>query len=373
MDLAQLVSWEFDVNRRIFRFDGRFSLLYRCGTTQENHGKMSDYEYVREFVHADDIELVRENIRHALSSANSQSTGQFEHRIVRKEDYEVRHVLVRYEVLRDTFGKAVRILGANQDITDRKRIEVALQKSEEKYSKLFMLSPDPICLSRISDSLVIEANESFCKAMGVSPQAILEHSVLVADYWLVPEERQNFIDFLIVKGEASGYETSFKRENGSIWKGIVSSRLVDFFGVPYVLSVIQDITDRVALEERLNAALAEKEALLSELQHRVKNSFSIVASLFSIGRAEIKDERASAVLLDAEERVRAIGSIYDRLKVSSSIKYVDLRPYVTDLARSLVETYSASAGTVKLELELEDLRLARKSHEKGTRDPVSIV
>ncbi|HII98618.1 MAG TPA: PAS domain S-box protein, partial [Methanoregula sp.] len=143
MDLARLVNWEFDALTGIFTFNDRFYILY--GTTAEREGgyQMSAEEYARRFVPPEDQGLVADSVREALEATDPTFISQVEHRIVRR-DGEIRTIVVRFGIIQDENGRTVRTHGANQDITDRKRMEQALFESEAKLRRINDNAPDMI-------------------------------------------------------------------------------------------------------------------------------------------------------------------------------------------------------------------------------------
>jgi PAS domain S-box-containing protein len=133
MDLAKLVYWELDTVKNIFIFNDRFYAIY--GTTAEREGGnfMTPEAYTEKFVYPDDRERVAVVIERNLSSTIGINT--LEHKIVRR-DGQVRDIVVCIEVERDLEGRPVRIYGANQDITERKQAEVALERANRKLGLL---------------------------------------------------------------------------------------------------------------------------------------------------------------------------------------------------------------------------------------------
>ena len=127
MDLANLVHWEYDVETGMFSFDEQFYGLY--GTTSEHEGGplMSAETYVRKFIPPEESNVVPESIIKTLSANDPNFTHQVEHRIIRA-DGEERHVIVRYGVVCDRTGMPVKIRGANQDVTERKRAAEAFTR-----------------------------------------------------------------------------------------------------------------------------------------------------------------------------------------------------------------------------------------------------
>jgi PAS domain S-box-containing protein len=131
-DLAKIVYWELDWTTKMFTFDDLFYAFY--GTTAELEGGylMASEEYGKRFVHPDDRAMVRQSVEMIRLGKDKEFLVDLEHRIIRR-DGEVRHILARTRGFRDTKGRIIRCYGANQDITDRKRLEnqvLQAQKTE---------------------------------------------------------------------------------------------------------------------------------------------------------------------------------------------------------------------------------------------------
>ncbi len=135
MDLANLVNWEYDVGTGIFTFNDQFYTLY--GTTAELEGgyQMSAKNYAQKFVYPEDLGVVAEEVEKAIKTSDPHYMSQREHRIIRR-DGEIRDIVVRIRLVKDAAGRTVKTRGANQDITERKRMEEALRHANAKLSML---------------------------------------------------------------------------------------------------------------------------------------------------------------------------------------------------------------------------------------------
>ena len=127
MDLSQLVKWEFDLVTGMFIFDDQFYVLYGTRAEREGGYLMSANVYVQEFVHPDDTLLVAEVIEETLAGTELRDPVQLEHRIVRR-DGAIRDIVVKFKILRDNNGNIIKTYGANQDITEYKRLEKMLSQ-----------------------------------------------------------------------------------------------------------------------------------------------------------------------------------------------------------------------------------------------------
>jgi two-component sensor histidine kinase len=121
-----------------------------------------------------------------------------------------------------------------------------------------------------------------------------------------------------------------------------------------------DITERKNAEERLQRLIVEKDMLMKELQHRVKNNLGVVTSLLDLEEAKCSDESARRVLSNAIARVRSISAIYERLYLSEDLANVDLSLYIEDLARSLFSTYNLDSERVFLRIRVDRILLDTK-------------
>ena len=170
MNLAQLVNWEFDVATGIFTFDDRFYAFY--GTTAELEGgnQMPADVYVKKFVHPDDQYVVADEVNKAIQATDFGYESQVEHRIIRRNG-EIRHIVVRFGITKDKDGRTIKTHGANQDITERKRAEEALRKSEEKYRTIFENTGTAMVIVE-EKNIISLANKEFAQLSGFSKDDI---------------------------------------------------------------------------------------------------------------------------------------------------------------------------------------------------------
>jgi signal transduction histidine kinase/DNA-binding response OmpR family regulator len=129
MGLAHIVNWEFDVADGCYIFDDAFYAF--CGTTAEQEGgyRMPVNEYIKRFMHPDDMPLFRRHRDEGAANREREFSHDVEYRIVRS-DGEVSYILSRSRVFKDADGRVIRRYGANQDITERKLAEEELRKAK---------------------------------------------------------------------------------------------------------------------------------------------------------------------------------------------------------------------------------------------------
>lgn len=127
MALANLGHWEHDIIHNVVTLNDHFYRIYDTTVEQVGGYTMSAEEMMRRFVHPDDLEPLRAHLREIAVKADSLSGDQYEHRIL-CPDGNVGHAAVRISYIKDTSGKVIKAFGVTQDITDRKRVEEALEK-----------------------------------------------------------------------------------------------------------------------------------------------------------------------------------------------------------------------------------------------------
>ncbi len=150
---------------------------------------------------------------------------------------------------RDDEGNTLGTEGIIRDVTELKRAEAALKKSEETFRKAFHTSPDAININRLSDGMFVSINDGFTKATGYTAEDVIGRTPSEIDLWLNPEDRDRMVGTMIEHGEVRNLEAPFRKKNGSIDIALMSASIIDIDGVAHILSITRDITERKRAEE----------------------------------------------------------------------------------------------------------------------------
>lgn len=142
MDLAKIVSWEYDIKSEMFTFDNHFYVLYGTTEGKERETLMSSGEYAQKFIPPEEVPHIRGEIAHALKATDPDYSGNIEGTVIRA-DGERRNINIRFGIVKDENGKTIKIYGANQDITELKKSEYELIRSNERF-KAVMDSLDAV-------------------------------------------------------------------------------------------------------------------------------------------------------------------------------------------------------------------------------------
>lgn len=130
----------------------------------------------------------------------------------------------------------------------------------------------------------------------------------------------------------------------------------------------EDITDRLNLLAQLKSSLHEKESLLKEVHHRVKNNLQIVISLLNMQSRYITDDKLLAVLLESQDRVRMMARVHERLCRSDDLSHVDMEDYIQFITQNLFKSYGFSPSRLTCSVAIKGVVL-----DINTAIPVGLI
>ncbi len=152
------------------------------------------------------------------------------------------------------------------DITEQKRVQEALKKSEEKFAKAFHHGPMAVTLSSARDSRYLDVNETFERITGWRRDEVIGRTSIDIGLWVNPDERFELVKRLLTEQSSRNLEFRFRMRDGSIRIGYASAELIDLEGEPCMLAVIADITDYKRSQEALRESEARERSRVKELE-----------------------------------------------------------------------------------------------------------
>jgi len=147
------------------------------------------------------------------------------------------------------------ILSLLYDVTERKRAEENLLKSEKKFSSLFHLNPNPMSITDIDTGKYIDVNKACTSWTGYSREELIGVSSNDLHLWVNPEDREKIIGALKAGGEINGKEVMIRQKDGNIRNVLFSARIIEIDQERYLLTFLHDITGRKLAEESLKETL----------------------------------------------------------------------------------------------------------------------
>src|ERR1019366_8818117 len=118
-----------------------------------------------------------------------------------------------------------------------------------------------------------------------------------------------------------------------------------------------DITEKKVSEEKIKQSLQEKDVLLKEVHHRVKNNLQVISSILNLQSSYVKDKKTLEILRESQNRIKSMAFIHESLYQTKDFSNINLTEYVTSLANNLVHSYQSFEDQVDLELKIQDIYL----------------
>ena len=218
-----------------------------------------------------------------------------EKRYVRKDGVQLWGYL-NVSLLKESDGGSPLVFAFVEEITERKRAEEALKKSEEKFSKAFKESPMALTLTSVTDHRYLDVNETFERITGWRRDEVIGRTPFDIGIWVVSAERLEFVKRVLAEGAVRDWELHYRCKDGTQRVGLGAGELIHIGSEPCVLSVIADITDRKRAEEQLRESEDKLRLLLDstaeaiygiDLEHRC--TFCNPACLRTLGHERVDD------------------------------------------------------------------------------------
>ncbi len=250
------------------------------------------------------------------------------------------------------------VIGTLKDITGQKRTVDALRKSEEKYRTLFEMVKDAIFWSDETGKFV-DVNQAACESLGYSREELLRLSNREIDADLRGYEA--FLKVRNTPAKEAIFEVNQRRKDGTLLPVEITGKFFEIDGELRSLAIARDITERKAAEEQIKRALREKNVLMHEIHHRVKNNLQVVSSLLSMQARTTRSKEAIDVLSKSQSRINTMALIHTQLYESGDLSELNMEEFVGTLSEELFRSYPVN-----------DTRIARIVNVTDRKFPVSV-
>ncbi len=307
-----------------------------------------------DYIHPDDVPMIVASYERVLQGAYEPS----EFRIIDK-DGTLHHVRSASRAVIE-HGVFTGVTGIMTDLTAEKKLLENLKQSEAKYRHIIETMEDGYYETDTSGNLTF-FNDSMANILGYTREELTgknyreymsaETSARVFEtfnrvYRTGITEKTFDWELLSKDGEKHYVETSVSVIRGN------NDKITGFRGLA------RDITERTITEEKIHQSLLEKEVLLKEIHHRVKNNFQIITSLLNLQINTMKDSVSIEFFKEIQNRIRAMSLIHEKLYQSPDISSIDFSDYINKITNEVFHAYSTTHPVAELNLELTPVFLS---------------
>ena len=250
-------------------------------------------------------------------------------------------------------------LQLRQEIGERRQAEVALRESEARYRALFENAHDAIWVYSLG-GVVITANSQASELSGYTLDEMIGQTV---SFFIVSEQVEDAaqkMSDVIRLGSVPPYERTLVQKSGN--ERLVEIKVAIIKGERenplFIQGAVRDITEQKQAEMQIKASLQEKEVLLKEIHHRVKNNMQIISSLLDLQADNVEDTTVRGLFKESQHRIRSMALIHERLYQSEDLAQIDFVEYVESLTNYLLRSYTSRASQIQLRCDIAPLRLS---------------
>ncbi|MBD1808162.1 PAS domain S-box protein [Microcoleus sp. FACHB-SPT15] len=352
LDAANMGFWDWNLQTGKVARSSNLERLY--GWVPNTADETKDRFF--KTLHPDDYKLLKEADRHAIETGEGYD---IEFRII-MPDGSIRWLASKGQVFYDESGLPVRMAGINLDISDRKFAEEQLRQSQA----LLHLALDAANMGfwewNLQTGKVIRS-QSLQRMLGWVPNTADDTNDAFLKI-LHPDDHELFNkaeQHAIETGE--GYDIEFRilLPDGSIrWLEAKGRVIYDETGNPARIAGIDvDISERKLAEIKIKESLQEKEVLLQEIHHRVKNNLQVISSLLDLQSQHIQNQPMLEIFRESQSRIRSMALVHEKLYQSKDCAKIIFVDYVETLTSYLFQVYGVKAENITLNLKIDDISL----------------
>jgi len=242
------------------------------------------------------------------------------------------------------------------EIDERKKIQNALKESETRYKELFDSNPYPLWVYDQDTLKFLTVNDMAVKHYGYSREEFLNMSIVDIRPSSDSHAAAEYFKSTLPEIDFAGIWKHLKKD-GTYLDVEKISHAITYDGKRARLVLALDVTDRIKAEKELQASLNEKELMLKEIHHRVKNNLQIISSLLTLQSESLKDQTAKEYFADSQNRIKSMAIIHEKLYQTRDFANIDIKEYVNNLVLSLFRAYNITSSQIEVEVDITNISL----------------
>ena len=283
----------------------------------------------RELIHSDDLEKIGEA---CVQMITKKSATTLSYRVLDVQQKNYRWFEDRIAPVLDANGTLIGIHGSARDISERIRYEEELVERKQLYKSLFENALVGIFRTDVVTQRAVEVNDTCYQLFGYESREAFFEKFIAAEHYADSQQRDENFRHLMENGEITKSVVRFRKANGGNFWGQFSVKLIP--GTSVLEGVVVDISDQIGYEEKLKASLEEKDLLLKEVHHRVKNNLQVISGLLQMQIDKYDHPDIRRPLTENLERIRSIAIAHERLYRDGNFASVHLNEYLHELSWS---------------------------------------
>lgn len=241
-----------------------------------------------------------------------------------------------------------------QDITQRKKAEKKIEEFNNQLKATIEAIPD-LMFEVDEEGRFYDYNAPHPDLLYIPPESFIGKTVNE----VLPSEAASKIMEALKEASEKGkhrgtaYKLDLNGDTGYFELSIARKPIPT--SKPHFIALVHDITQRKKAEKQIKEALKEKEILLKEIHHRVKNNLMVISSLLNLQADYVKDKASYEMFMESKNRARSMALIHERLYQSTDLREIDFSDYIRTLSMELYRTYVINPEIIRLNLNLEPI------------------
>jgi PAS domain S-box-containing protein len=247
-------------------------------------------------------------------------------------------------------------VGINRDVTKRKEAEQKLEESEQRYRALAELSFDAIFEIAL-DGTILNCNKRACDLFGYRRDELIG----LNSSQLIPKKYRSEGPDMITDSQTTdegAWERTYQKKDGTTFPTEIHTQIYEVGGNKRLVAYVRDITAHKEYENRIRKSLKEKETLLAEVHHRVKNNLAVISGLLEMQVLNTEDQQLLNKLKESQSRIQSIAMVHEKLYSSESFSEIQIDNYINDLLDMVVSSIIDDEKQISVRKDMEPVTLA---------------